>query len=104
MQGRRGQGKEVDPFESDGDIDTPTLGAGLFGARREQQSEESSEADLAAAAVIDITEKIDDPVRMYLTQMGEIPLLTREEEISLARKIEPLRLGGRLSGTTPAAG
>ena len=30
----------------------------------------------------------DDPVRMYLTQMGEIPLLTREKEISLARKIE----------------
>ncbi|MEQ1632764.1 MAG: RNA polymerase sigma factor RpoD, partial [Planctomycetota bacterium] len=31
------------------------------------------------------------PVRMYLTQMGEIPLLTREEEISLARKIELTR-------------
>ncbi len=30
----------------------------------------------------------DDPVRMYLTQMGEIPLLTRKEEIYLARKIE----------------
>jgi RNA polymerase primary sigma factor len=39
--------------------------------------------------------KIDDPVRMYLTQMGEIPLLTREEEISLARKIELTRLGFR---------
>ncbi len=39
----------------------------------------------------DMTEKIDDPVRMYLTQMGEIPLLTREEEISLARKIELTR-------------
>ncbi len=37
------------------------------------------------------TEKIDDPVRMYLTQMGEIPLLTREEEISLARMIENTR-------------
>ena len=36
-------------------------------------------------------ERIDDPVRMYLTQMGEIPLLTRQEEISLARKIELTR-------------
>ena len=33
----------------------------------------------------------DDPVRMYLTQMGEIPLLTRKEEIRLARKIETTR-------------
>ena len=33
----------------------------------------------------------DDPVRMYLTQMGEIPLLTRQEEIRLARKIEETR-------------
>ena len=34
---------------------------------------------------------IDDPVRMYLTQMGEIPLLTRVREISLAKKIEVTR-------------
>ncbi len=33
----------------------------------------------------------DDPVRMYLTQMGEIPLLTRHEEISLAKEIEITR-------------
>src|SRR5690606_30431856 len=32
--------------------------------------------------------RIDDPVRMYLTQMGSIPLLTREEEVRLAKKIE----------------
>lgn len=39
--------------------------------------------------------KIDDPVRMYLTQMGEIPLLTREQEISLAKKIELTRMAFR---------
>ena len=33
----------------------------------------------------------DDPVRMYLTQMGEIPLLTRTEEITLAKRIEVTR-------------
>ncbi len=35
--------------------------------------------------------RIDDPVRMYLTQMGEIPLLRREQEIALAKKIEVTR-------------
>ncbi|TWU45784.1 RNA polymerase sigma factor SigA [Novipirellula aureliae] len=33
----------------------------------------------------------DDPIRMYLSQMAEIPLLTREQEISLAKKIEITR-------------
>ncbi|HEU4338676.1 MAG TPA: RNA polymerase sigma factor RpoD [Planctomycetota bacterium] len=38
-----------------------------------------------------VSEKIDDPVRMYLTQMGEIPLLSREDELRLAKKIEITR-------------
>jgi RNA polymerase primary sigma factor len=38
-----------------------------------------------------VLEKIDDPVRMYLTQMGEIPLLTRPQEIFLAKSIEITR-------------
>ena len=33
----------------------------------------------------------DDPVRMYLTQMGQIPLLTRQQEIALAKQIEITR-------------
>jgi RNA polymerase primary sigma factor len=34
---------------------------------------------------------IDDPVRMYLMQMGEIPLLTRDEEVSAAKAIDAWR-------------
>ena len=33
----------------------------------------------------------NDPIRMYLSQMAEIPLLSREEEIALAKKIEVTR-------------
>ncbi|MHC4624371.1 MAG: RNA polymerase sigma factor RpoD [Planctomycetota bacterium] len=43
----------------------------------------------------EVTHRIDDPIRMYLTQMGEIPLLTRENEIALARKIELARMAFR---------
>ena len=61
------------------------------------EDEDDLEEDLTLEAELTESEgrKIDDPVRMYLTQMGEIPLLTREEEINLARKIELTRLAFR---------
>jgi RNA polymerase primary sigma factor len=31
---------------------------------------------------------LDDPVRMYLKQMGQVPLLTREQEVAISRRIE----------------
>ena len=36
-------------------------------------------------------DQIEDPVRIYLMQMGEIPLLTRAEEIAAAKRIERAR-------------
>ncbi|MEM7236080.1 MAG: sigma-70 family RNA polymerase sigma factor, partial [Planctomycetota bacterium] len=35
--------------------------------------------------------KLDDPIRMYFSQMAEIPLLAREEEVTLAKDIESSR-------------
>ncbi|MGA7500243.1 MAG: RNA polymerase sigma factor RpoD [Isosphaeraceae bacterium] len=52
---------------------------------------EDEETELTTEDLEDISRRIDDPVRMYLTQMGEIPLLTREQEINLAKKIEDTR-------------
>ncbi|HEV3122221.1 MAG TPA: RNA polymerase sigma factor RpoD [Isosphaeraceae bacterium] len=52
---------------------------------------DEEDAELTPEDLDEISRRIDDPVRMYLTQMGEIPLLTRDQEISLAKKIEITR-------------
>jgi len=49
------------------------------------------EEDLLSSLSDEAESWSDDPVRMYLTQMGEIPLLTRAQEIFLAKKIEVTR-------------
>jgi RNA polymerase primary sigma factor len=62
-------------------------------AKEEQlKADELLEKQLVGA---EVSRRIDDPIRTYLTQMGEIPLLTRESEISLARKIELARMSFR---------
>ena len=57
----------------------------------EMLTEEQAKAEIAKALSEAGHKRIDDPVRMYLTQMGEISLLTRDEEIRLAKKIETCR-------------
>src|SRR5262249_51869056 len=71
------------------EVEIPEIEPEDFGIAPEP-IEEAAESELASPA-FEMTEKIEDPVRMDLTQMGEIPLLTREEEISPARKIELTR-------------
>jgi RNA polymerase primary sigma factor len=55
------------------------------------KGEASSEPADPPALPGEVTKFSSDPIRMYLSQMAEIPLLARSEEISLAKKIEVTR-------------
>lgn len=50
-----------------------------------KDSEEEEEKDEKPDNKLDI---LDDPVRMYLKQMGQVPLLTREQEVEISKRIE----------------
>jgi RNA polymerase primary sigma factor len=50
----------------------------------DESIDEDIELDLSAGAL----EKTNDPVRLYLREMGVVPLLTREGEVSIAKRIE----------------
>jgi RNA polymerase primary sigma factor len=53
-------------------------------AEDEEELEEDVELDLSAGSL----EKTNDPVRLYLREMGVVPLLTREGEVAIAKRIE----------------
>jgi RNA polymerase primary sigma factor len=55
------------------------------GKKEQEDEDEDKNADQRA----DI---LDDPVRMYLKQMGQVPLLTREQEVEISKRIEDAEL------------
>jgi len=57
----------------------------------DEPADDDEDGELTPEDLDEISRRIDDPVRMYLTQMGEIPLLTRDQEIGHAKKIEITR-------------
>jgi RNA polymerase primary sigma factor len=65
----RGRGAKADPEETDNESG---------------EDSDDVELDLSPGTL----EKTNDPVRMYLREMGTVPLLTREGEVEIAKRIE----------------
>ncbi len=67
-------------------------GEGRRGRGGEDRDEEGGEASEDSDVELDLSpgtlEKTNDPVRMYLREMGTVPLLTREGEVEIAKRIE----------------
>ncbi len=75
--------EDIVPIEDEEPIEEESV------AEEGHEDEEAVEKEIIQG---EFSRRIDDPIRMYLTQMGQIPLLSRKDEISLARKIEIARM------------
>ena len=56
--------------------------------KKEEDDDKEKEKDEKEEKVDGRLDILDDPVRMYLKQMGQVPLLTREQEVEISKRIE----------------
>jgi RNA polymerase primary sigma factor len=68
--------------------DLDEAGVDLLEEPRIDEKKVEDSDDLLEAEYAEVSDKTNDPVRMYLREMGSVSLLTREGEIELARRIE----------------
>ena len=68
-------------------VDSDSAGKKLVSENRTSEEKEPAQSDNSPATKTESV-SIDDPVRMYLREMGTISLLTREGEVTIAKKIE----------------
>jgi RNA polymerase primary sigma factor len=73
-------------------VDKPSSPSTAASRLEEREEKEQREEEAAEQAEVG---QLDDPVKMYLRQMGQISLLTREQELALAKRIEAAELAYR---------
>ena len=79
----------MDQFEDQFLVDNPeNLGLNFEEEAKFFDPEAAHEADFLHPAPVEESIYTDDPVRVYLREMGAVPLLTREGEVDLARRME----------------
>jgi RNA polymerase primary sigma factor len=73
-------------FDSEGIavLESPGAKIGIDKEDEVKPEDEESDVDLSPG----VLDKTNDPVRMYLREMGTVPLLTREGEVEIAKRIE----------------
>src|SRR5579863_3004769 len=89
--------EEVSPEQLDEFFEEITA-AGIDLVDESKDEKPESEREEEAEAVIPDGLSLDDPVRMYLKEIGRVPLLSMEQEKSLAMRIEAGELEGRRNG------
>jgi RNA polymerase primary sigma factor len=69
---------------SETEIEEPLIEESSSTVESEEGMNEEVELDLSAGEM----DKTSDPIRVYMREMGVVPLLTREQEVSIAKRIE----------------
>src|SRR5262245_64654273 len=78
------EGANISVAETDAQLLERASNMALDEEEPEAADEEDLDLDLSAGAL----DKSNDPVRLYLREMGVVPLLTREGEVAIAKRIE----------------